>query len=117
MKTIETSIFSNTFKTSKTFSTEYFGETEIKWNIENVSGISILRYKFSDITEIYEVEYEILKQLKISLYDYFQRVLYMIASQVILMKDGEYDTDIDNEDLEFIRHFEKKYDDLHTGIK
>lgn len=115
-ETIEYSMFSNVFKNSKTFETEKFGTITFSWNIEKVSQRKFLRYKIEEIEDIFEVEYDVIltESDTKTLEEYFLNVIKLLAYQVVLLKEGEYDADIHEDDLKFLRYFENKYDKKHT---
>lgn len=115
-KIIEYSMFSNVFKNSKTFNSETLGDITFSWNIENISQRKLLRYKIDEINEIFEVEYDvILMESDVdTLEKYFLNVIKLLTHQVVLLKEGEYDEDIHEDDLKFLKYFENKYDKKHT---
>jgi hypothetical protein len=113
---IEYSIFSNNFKNEKVFSSDKLGDITFKWNIEKVSQLKILRFQIDNLTEIFEVEYDtILNEAHYNnLNEYFLDVIQMLVHQVEYLKEGEYSEVIDEEDIQFLKHFENKYDIKHT---
>lgn len=115
-QTIEYSIFPNELKSKKKFNSDKLGELIFSWNMEMISQRKILRYKIDDINEIFEIEYDLfLKESGLkTVDDYFLEVIKLLEYQVVLLKEGEYNENIHEDDLNFLRYFETKYDKKHT---
>ena len=109
--------FKGKLENSKIISNSHFGNIKFLYNIEKISQRTILRFSFFGIDEIYEIDFdEAKKQGLVDVESYFKTVIDNLYYQVIEYKEGKLDDfDIDENDLNFLKHFEKLFDDFHTG--
>lgn len=109
--------FKRKLENSKTIPNPYFGTLTFLYNIEKISQRTILRYSISGIDEIYEIDFDLVKKQGLNdVESYFKTAIDNLHYQIVEYKEGKYDDmDIHENDLDFLKHFEKLFDDFHTG--
>lgn len=117
---IEASIFKNKLENKIIISNSDFNNVPFEYSIEKIGSISILRYKIDTLEDVYEVDYPVIKELNLTLEEYFESVLKLILFQIIKYKENKFKIDdqefsIHEDDIKFLEHFEKIHNDTKTG--